>query len=375
MEQYRPKLGDAIVVVWKDENGTACGGTEGLVLGVTGNGVSGEYLVLDRSTYQDSFKSEMFSLGLLDLKVIPMKDAELIEKTDLRRRPPSSFEDFNLLMEADYRSNVDFDATLAKGIEKRTDCNVERTRRPGSEAEYGISIKAISAAEGASITISNKGTIQIFCKHNRLGDCVKWIQEAVELLPGHERLVLFPTKVQYRINSTYKEESHPTEEVINRIAMAEGGSSPIIFPIGWAHKFFVELNVNPLQGFFPGCEPLRDFVVKDKCREEDLLKYPVASDQAELKQLDDLQLSRNAANVIRFLGAHSSTIRLRSALESSAPEYVKFLIETWLGMRSAPWQWFSSGHLSGKMIVRDLNIDKKNRIWTLDLRRYSNYAE
>ena len=56
-------------------------------------------------------------------------------------------------------------------------------------------------------------------------------------------------------------------------------------------------------------------------------------------------------------------------------EYEEYLIRTWLDMRSSPWQWFSSNLINGKMIVGDLNIDKKARIWTLDLREYSSSAE
>ena len=90
------------MVEWKKENGSACGGTEGFVLGVAGDEASGEYLVLDRSTYKDSFKSNMFSLDILDLKVIPIKDVELIEKADMRQRPPGNHETFTMKMETNY---------------------------------------------------------------------------------------------------------------------------------------------------------------------------------------------------------------------------------------------------------------------------------
>jgi len=362
-----------VVAVWREENGKACGGTEGVVLGVTGDEVSGEYLVLDRNTFQDSFKSNIFSLDILDLKVIPMKYVKMIEKTDMRRRPSGSHEKFTMKIEADYKSNIDFGATWKK-VERRTDCEAGPIQKPDSDAEYGITIKKISTIEGASITISAKGTLQIFCKHKQLDDCIKWILEAVELLPGHKRLVLFPTKITYRINDTYKETTHPTEEVIDRIAKTDG--PPLItFPIGWAHKFFVELPANPLQKLFPGCQPLEKFVIKEKNRKRDTPKFPAISEGTGSKQFIDLQFPHRSRNVTQYLGADSPIIRVTSVMESSSSKYEKYLIRTWLDMRSAPWQWFSSDLITGKMIVRDLNLDKKARIWTLDLRKHSSSAD
>jgi hypothetical protein len=362
-----------VVAVWKKEDGAACGGTEGFVLGVAGDKVSGEYLVLDRSTYQGSLKSELFSLDIFDLKVIPMKDVELIEKTNMRQRPPGIYENFTMEMEANYKSNIDFNATMVK-VEKRNDCKAERIRRSKSEAEYGINIQRISTLEGVSINISNKRTLQIFCEHRGLDDCIKWIQEAVELLPGHKRLVLFPTKVTYSIHDTYKEKSRPTEEVIDCIARAKDGP-PVVLPIGWAHRFFVELDVNPLQGLFPGCQPLENFVMKDENRKKDTFTGPTISDEKEPKQDVNLQFPQSGVNVAKYLGAYSSIIRLRGVLEDSSPEYEDYLIGRWLEMRSAPWQWFSSDEINGKMTVHDLNIDKKARHWTIDLRKYSSSPE
>ncbi|MFX0117170.1 MAG: hypothetical protein ACFFB3_21675 [Candidatus Hodarchaeota archaeon] len=377
LKQHGPKMGEAVVVVWKKEDGTACGGTEGFVLGVAGDEVSGEYLVLDRSTYQDSFKSNILSLGILDLKVIPMKCVEMLEKTDMRRRPPWSYEKITMKMEANYKSNIDFKATMLT-VQKRTDCTVDIPPKNGSEADYEteFTIREIRGiGEMTSITIYSTGTLQIRCKHEQLREVLRWIREAVDLLPDHKRLVLFTVGHKYTIWDTYKEDAHPTQEFIDRIAKAEEGPYTAIFPIGWMHYFFVELDENPLQKFFPCCQPLENFVMKDKSKEKNAVKYLPISDETESKNSVDLQFPRSGVDATEYLGAVSPIIRLRSIIEDSSPKYEEYLIRAWLGMRSAPWQWFSSDSLSGKMIVRDLNIDKKARIWTLDLRKYSSSAE
>jgi len=370
LKQYRPKLGEAVVVVWKKEDGTACGGTEGFVLGVAGDELSGEYLVLDQRTDRDSFKSNILSLDILDLKVIPMKNAEFIEKTDIRRRPPGSSERFTMKLEADYKSNIDFNATRKK-VEERGDCEVGPIRKTDSEAEYGIKIKRIRNVEGASITLSAESTLQIFCKHEQLDDCIKWILEAVELLPDNKRLVLFPTKITYSIHDTYKEGGRPTDEVIDYIAKREGEQRLVILPIEWAHSFFGELPDNPLQKLFPGCQPPKSFVIKDENRKKNSFTFPAVSKVAESQQFVDLKFPDRVGNVAQYLGIDSPIIRLSSVMENPSPEYEEYLIKIWLGMRSGPWQWFSSDQISGKMIVGDLNIDKKARVWTLDLREYS----
>jgi len=294
---------------------------------------------------------------------------ELIEKTDVRRRPPGSSEKFTMIMDAVYKSNIDFNATRKK-VGKRSDCEVVPTRRFNSEAEYEINIKKISTVEGTSIKISATGTIQIFCNHEQIDDCIKWIQEVVGLLPDHKRLVLFPTKVTYKINDTIKEKARPTDEVIDRLAKVNG-SPIVIFPIGWAHEFFGRLPENPLQKLFPGCQPLEDFVIKDEKRKKNISRLPAVSEGSEPKQFVDLKFPDRVGNVTQYLGLVSPIIRVSSVMENSSPEYEEYLIRTWLKTRSDSWQWFSSNLITGKMIVGDLNIDKKARIWTLDLREYS----
>lgn len=39
--------------------------------------------------------------------------------------------------------------------------------------------------------------------------------------------------------------------------------------------------------------------------------------------------------------------------------------------RSDRWQWIESEQIQGKMIVRDLTIDRKTGVYTVDFRKYS----
>ena len=210
------------MVSWKKPDVSAYGETEGVVLGITGDKVSGEYLVIDRSTYHDSFKSSLSLLGILDLKVIPLDNVEMIKKTSLRLRPPGVSETFKMKMIIDYESNIDYELTATK-IKKRTDCIVTPAQAPQSDATYGIGITKIAAIKDASITISAGGALQIFCSYKGLEDCIRWVHKNVELLHGHLRLVLIPTRIMYSIHDTYKEKARPTDELIKRIAAAQDG--------------------------------------------------------------------------------------------------------------------------------------------------------
>ncbi len=271
LKQYRPKLGDTVVLKWKKEGDRAWGITGGFVLGVVGGESLGEHLVLDGSTYEGSFKSNILSLGILDLQVIPMSYVKKIEKVDMRRRPPWSSEKFIMKMEACYESNIDFGATYSKA-KNRTDCRVIPITDNKTNTAYGMTIKEISAVEEVTLNISHKGFLQIQCNNNQLGKTLKWVREAVELIPGHKRLVLFSTKHTYRIWSNYREGARPTEELIERLAKAEDTSiafedtSMAVFPIGWAHYFFVELPENSLRKLFPRLKPLEKFVIKEEKR-------------------------------------------------------------------------------------------------------------
>lgn len=340
LKQYRPKMGEAVTLVWKKEDGTARGGTEGVVLGVTGDKVSGEYLVLDRSTYQDSFKSNIFSLGILDLKVIPISHVEKIEEVDMRKRPPESYEKITSIVEANFESNIDFDATWLK-IGERTDCDAKLKGKDQSNVEYQIVVTKISGFKGTTVNIYSTGALQITSKNQRLDEVLEWIRGAIELLPEHKRLVLGQTNLKYSVWNTYREKARPTKEAIERIAKARTKKKEdqplVILPIGWAHEFFVKLPKNPLQKLFPGCQPLENFVIKDENRKKNIFTPPATSDGTEPKQLVDLRFPDRVGNVTKYLGADSPTIRVSSAMENSSPEYEEHLIRTWLDMRSAPW--------------------------------------
>ena len=367
LERYNPKLGEAVVVVWKKTDESACGGAEGVLLGIAGDKVSGEYLIIDRSTYQDSFKSALSLLDIFDLRVLPINNVKLIRKADLRRRPPGISENFKMKMEVDYESNIDFEATRIK-IKKRTDCKVKPSQAPQSDAIYGIGITEIKAIEDASMTISSGGALQIFCPHRGLDDCIRWIQEAAELLQGHKRLVLVATKVMYTIHDSYKEKSRPTEDVINRIATAKDGS-PVVLPIGWAHRFFVELDANPLQGLFPDGQSLEKLVLENKKRKDDAVVSPDNSIDEKSKQPVDLQFPESRLSVNRFLGAGAPIMRTTGLIKSAKDE--EDLMRMWLESRSYPWQWLDNGKIHGKVIIHDLTIDRKTGFYSVDFRKYS----
>jgi len=367
LERDYPKLGEAVAVVWRKADGSACGGTEGAVLGVFGDTASGEYLVIDRSTYQDSFKSALFFLNILDLRVVPTQDVDLIRKTNVRRRPPGISEDFNMLMEVDYKSNIDFDSTILK-VEARSDCKPKRIGNSMSET-YQIGIKNINGIEGASIVVSCERMIQIFCKHKDLDRCISWIQQAVELLPDHERLVLIPTKITYKINDTYKEPSRPTEEVIQRIATAKSDSQSVVLPIGWAHRFFVEQDENPLQGLFPSGQPIESLVFENEKRKNNEGLRRDGSVKEKSQQSVDLQFPRSGVNVNKYLGTGAPIMRITGLIKT--PEDEESLMRMWLESRFDRWQWFESEQFHGKAILRDLTIDKKKGVYTVDVRKYS----
>ena len=367
LKGYRPKLGEAVTVAWKKDNGTACGGTEGFVLGVVGDEVSGEYLALDRSTYRDSFKSDILSLGILDVKVVPIQDVALIKKTDLRQRPPGSSEKPTIILDAVYQSNIDFEATLVKVRENRKDYTFTPIGNKNSET-YGIGIKDIRTIKKASINISSRGTLQIMCLHKDLDDCIKWIQEVVELWPDHKGLVLFPRKVTYRIHDTHTEKAHATEEVIDRLAKASDGS-PIIFPFGWVQRFFVESDTNPFQEVFPNSQPLRDFVLEDEKRRNTAIVCPDRSVETRSQQAVSFQFPQSDVSATRYLGAEAPMMRLKGRIES--PKDGEDLMRVWLETRSGPWQWFNSEQIHCKVIVCDLTIDKKAGAYIVDFRKYS----
>ena len=366
-ERYYPKLGEAVVVTWKKTDTSAFGGTEGVALGVLGDKVSGEYLVIDRSTYRDSFKSALFFLNLLDLKVVPVNEIDFIRKTNVRKRPPGISEKFSMVMEANYNSNIDFNASILK-VEKHSDCKSKRVGNSLSET-YQLKINEISEIEGTSILISCKRLVQIFCNHKNLDRSINWLQEAVELLPEHKRLVLIPTKITYKINGTYKEPVRSTDEVINQIAMAKDDGQPVILPMGWAHRFFSELDENPLQGFFPRDMPLHDYVLEKENQKKKSAIDSSCSVEGKSKKSVNLNFPESGVNVNKYLGSSAPVVRVKGLIKSTKDE--EDLMKMWLSSRSDIWQWGEIGQIQGKMLIHDLTINRKKGEYTVEIRKYS----
>ena len=68
------------MLTWKKPDGSAIGASEGLFLGFFGDDTLGKFLVFDRSCYKDSFKSNVFSLGIHDLKIVPANDIASVNR-------------------------------------------------------------------------------------------------------------------------------------------------------------------------------------------------------------------------------------------------------------------------------------------------------
>ncbi len=367
MECCSPKLGEGVTVVWKRKEGSALGGTEGVVVGVMGDEVSGEYLILDRSTYQNSLKSVLFSLGILDLKVIPVAEIESTKARDLRTRPPGISETLKWNIEVDYKSNVDYDETVRK-LQRRTDCQTDPNQPAQTEGYCGITIRNIDTIEGAKIVISPKGNVQIVCVPLKLDECVKWLQEAVAISPDHKHLVLIPTYFSFNIHEIFKELAYPTEEIIDKIAETDG-NQPIILPLGWVHAFFVELDRNPLQALFSGSGPLDDLVLIRKKSREDKVKASETPVKTDFVQLPMFVLPQRQATFNRYLGANVPIMRVTGLLKS--PQEEEELMKMWLGSRSDAWQWLKSEQFQGKAVIRDLTVNRETSSYTIDFRKYS----
>lgn len=367
LNQYSPESGDAVAVVWKKADGLARGGTEGVVLGILGDDVSGEYLVIDRSTYQDAFKSALFSLGILDLMIIPVAEIESIRATDLRKRPPGVYENLKWNVEVDYKSNVDYDETVRK-LQHRTDCKVEPNQPVQTDGYCGITILNFGAVEGAKILISPKGNVQVFCLTVRLDECVKWLQEAVEVLPDHKHLVLIPTHFMFNVHDIFKEAAYPTEEVIDRIAKTEG-NQPIILALGWVHEFFAELDKNPLQTLFPSSDSMDDLVLIHERNRKAATKTPDQPAEKDSAQSISFVFPKRQVTFNRYLGAGAPIMRITGLIKSAKDE--EGLMQMWLDSRSDPWQWLDSEQIHGKTIIHDLTIDRKTGVYTVDFRKYS----
>jgi hypothetical protein len=366
------KVGENVAILWEKQDKSAHGGTDGVVLGVVGEEVSGKYLIIDRSTYQDSFKSILPFLSILDLRVIPLNEISLFAKMDVKKRPPGISENSNMIMEVDYKSNIDFDATITE-IEKREDCKHERRykhKRVGnSNSEtYQFFISDIQSIKNASLQISCKGSIQIYCRHPDLDTVIGWLKENTKLLPDQNCIVLVPTKVTYQIHSTFKDPSKPTDDLIERLGKINR-SQPIILPIGWTQKFFTELDKNPLRELFPNESNINDIAFEKT--ESKKKQASLSSDKSSYnipEQLLDSQYLTCGVNINKYLGAGAPIVRFKGSLKT--PEVESELIQRWMGSRRDLWNWFTFNDFEGKIIMRDLTFDKKTNTYEVDFRKY-----
>jgi hypothetical protein len=367
MEQKDSKKGDRIAVFWKNQDSSALGGTEGYMVGRVGDKVSGEFLVIDRSTYQDSLKAALFSLGIFDFRTVPLQDIEAINRLDLRERPPGVSESLKWYIEIDYKSNIDYNETHRK-LGQRTDCKVNPNNPPQTDGTCGITVLEMAGVERAKVVISPKGFVQIFCAPNRLDDCIKWIEGAVEIWPDHKRLFLIPTNFKFSINDMYKGLAYPTGEEIDGLAKT-GGTQSIIFPLGWVHQFFGERKENLLQGRFSNAESVESLLLAHEEKRQTDSKNQVGPDKMESKQSVNLDFpyEQKAANM--HLGAEAPIFRIFGDIKS--PEEESALLKMWMESRSDIWQWFESPQLSGKMLIHNLTIDRKTHSYTLEMQRYS----
>jgi hypothetical protein len=361
------KLGDAVIVTWNKSDESAYGGAEGVVFGITGDKIAGECLIIDGSTYDASFKSALSLLNIFDFRVIPVSEIVSIKKTGLRKRPPGATESFKLKMEANYISNIDFEATVAK-LQSRTDCNVAPMLNSKSGAEYGKTIKKIETLKGATVNILNTRALHIYCYYDALENVLKWIAEAFELLRGHKRLVLFPKKVMYTVHDSHKEHLRPETELLYRIATSEKGE-PVVFPLGWAHWLFSELDANPLQELFPKGQPIEKLVFDSRKKKKNELPPLNSFVEEDSKKSVKLRFPWGKTKPNKYLGADAPLIRMTGFVET--PEQAEELMNRWLGSHSDVWTWFKSKPFRGKAIIRDLSINRKTGVYIVDIRKYS----
>ena len=71
----------------------------------------------------------------------------------------------------------------------------------------------------------------------------------------------------------------------------------------------------------------------------------------------------------KYLGADAPVMRITGVIKT--PEDEENLIRMWSESRSDRWQWFDSEQFHGKVMLRDLTIDKKKGVYTVDVRKYS----
>ena len=169
----------------------------------------------------------------------------------------------------------------------------------------------------------------------------------------------------FNVIDIFKGGAYPSEEVIDRIAKTKG-SQPFILPLGWIHEFFGELNKNPLRKLFPNSKNIEDEVLIRKNK-----KTRINTTEKKFTKLPEsmpISLPQRQVSVSRYLGSNPPTFRLTGKIES--PKEEEDLIRLWLETRSSPWQWMTFKEWQGKTIIRDLTIDRKAGVHTIDVCKY-----
>ena len=358
LEHESPKPGDYIALTWKKQDNSIWGGTEGYVLGTVEGSDSQPYLVLDRSTYNKSFKSVLFSLGLFDLWMVPTSEVESVLNLSYRERPPGINEKMHLKMAIYYKSNLDYEETQTK-LQKRGGCLVEPNQPAQTDGSCNFTVKEIESIKEATIVFSPTGNIQIDCLPKQLNQCLGWLEEAVEIFPGHKHLVLIPTNFMLNVHDIFKEPAEPTDEIIEKLAQTEGSKS-IVFPLGWIHYFFTDLDNNPLRELFSQSPPLDGKGVfkkkKDKNRKK-LIVDEKESPESELKKPVDLNFIKNQVSIDKYLSTESPVMQFIADILKPGDE--NGLKQWWINSRFSRWNWLDTGRggFQGKALVRSLVID------------------
>jgi hypothetical protein len=336
-------VGDYVCFTWKKSDGSALGASEGLFIGCFGDDISGKFLVFDRSCYKGSFKTEVFSLGIHDLKIVPEQEIGRIDRRCLRDRPPNRTEKFSFLVDAFYFSNIDFETTICAVKTSFPSLKLKPIGNSNAE-QYGLNVKGIPSASEASINLTCNGIVQITCQQANMDKCISWLESAVKLLPSHKRLVLFPKEVSYRIFDSFKEKSAPSAMLIKDIGLKEGPS--VIAPLGWDQNFSDDLSRNALT---------------------DILD--------ENKNSSLTIESKSKLTVEEFIGNKTPTIRLTGEILKQEEE--TGLLNMWEQSRSDVWQFFDSGpapsgQIKAKVLIHDLAINKKTGYYKILIRSYYN---
>lgn len=351
------KVGDYACFTWKKPDGSAIGGSEGLFIGFFGDDSIGKFLVFDKSCFKDSFKANIFSLGIHDLKIVPLEDIDTVNKRQIRDRPPNLPERFRLLIDAFYSSNIDFQSTLVS-LSERRDFKPKVIGNKNIE-QYGIGLKEIISLDDTSINITCNGVIQITCEQKNLDSCIAWLDKAVKLKPEHKRLVLFPQRIIYRLTASFKERAVPSEELMERIASEEGAA--IIMPLDWTNRFA------------SADQKLSQNKVSDS-EQAGLILDEIKKVENSLPNLQQINYNKSGVTVEKFLGDRPYILHLKGEILSHEEE--EGLIGMWQKTRLCDFLSIDTGPMDGgqincKVLVSDLTINRKTCKYKVDIRTYS----